>query len=169
MKASGLASLPDVVVVGGDAHQQRVGADGLGGAFGEVAHHERVVVRAGGLEEQPAQQRLRRVGQLEQLERGGEAEEVAQHGERADGHDGRSDGRREGRTHELGRAGQVVVAEQAEDAHHGHADHADQHRRLRELLQPLTAADRHDARQSAEDDVDAQLDASPRRRRRARR
>jgi hypothetical protein len=33
-------------------------------------------------------------------------------------------------------------------------------RRLRELLQPLTAADGHDARQSAEDDVDAQLDGA---------
>ena len=42
--------------------------------------HQRVVVRAGRLQQQPAQQRLRRVGQLEQLVRGRDAEDVAERG-----------------------------------------------------------------------------------------
>ena len=79
-----VGQLADVVVVGRDAGQERIGADRLGGALGEVADHQRVVVRARRLEQQPAQQRLRRVGQLEQLERGGDAEEVAEDRERAD-------------------------------------------------------------------------------------
>ena len=50
--------LADVVVVGRDARQQRVGADRLGGALGQVADHERVVVRAGRLHQQPPEERL---------------------------------------------------------------------------------------------------------------
>ena len=38
--------LADVVVVGRDAGEERVGADRLGGALGEVADHQRVVVGA---------------------------------------------------------------------------------------------------------------------------
>ena len=64
-----VGQLADVVVVGGDAREQRVGADRLGRPLGQVADHQRVVVRAGRLEQQPAQQRLGRIGQLEQLER----------------------------------------------------------------------------------------------------
>ena len=74
--------LADVVVVGRHAGHQRVGADRLGRALGQVADHQRVVVRAGRLDQQPAQERLRRVGQLEQLEDGQDPEHRAERRER---------------------------------------------------------------------------------------
>ena len=47
MNAQRVRQLADVVVVGGDARQQRVGADRLGGPLGQVADHQRVVVGPG--------------------------------------------------------------------------------------------------------------------------
>ena len=85
-----VGQLADVVVVGRDAGDQRIGADRLGGPLGEVADHERVVVRARRLDQQPAQEWLRRVGQLEQLEDRQDPEQVADHREAADRGDGRS-------------------------------------------------------------------------------
>ena len=117
MNASGLRELADVVVVGGDARQQRVRADRLGRALGEVADHQRVVVRARRLEQQPAQQRLRRVGQLEQLERRGDAEDVADDEEGADRRQATADRGRHACAGELGKARDVAVAEQREDRH----------------------------------------------------
>ena len=76
--------LADVVVVGRDAGQQRVGADRLGGPLGEVADHDAVVVRPRRLQQQPAKQPVRRVGELQQLEDGHDPEQVAEHRERAD-------------------------------------------------------------------------------------
>ena len=46
--------LADVVVVGRDAGDQRIGADRLRGALGQVADHQRVVIGAGSLDQQPA-------------------------------------------------------------------------------------------------------------------
>ena len=77
-----VVELADVVVVGGDAGEERVGADRFRGTLGEIADHQRVVVGPGRLGQEPPQERLRRVGQLEQLEHGQDAEEVAEHGER---------------------------------------------------------------------------------------
>ena len=115
------------MVVGRDARQQRIGADRLGGALGEVADHQRVVVRARRLQQQPPQQRLRRVGQLEQLERGGDAEDVAQQREGADRRHGRppaaASERCPGSCEE---AGEVALAEQREDGHDDDVD--DRHR-----------------------------------------
>ena len=65
-----VGQLPDIVVVGGHAGDERVRPDRLGCPLGEVGDHDRVVVRARRLEQEPAEERLRRVGQLEQLERG---------------------------------------------------------------------------------------------------
>ena len=65
-----VVQLADVVVVGGDARDERVGVDGLGRLLREVADHQRVVVRAGRLHEQAPEQGLLRVGELEQLVRG---------------------------------------------------------------------------------------------------
>ena len=76
--------LADVVVVGGDAGEQRVGADRLGRALGEVADHDAVVIRARRLEQQAAQQPVRWVGQLEHLEHGHDPEHVAEDREAAD-------------------------------------------------------------------------------------
>ena len=102
--------LADVVVVRRDAGDQRVGADRLGGPLGQVGDHDRVVVRARRLHQQPAQQWLRRVGQLEELERGQDPEHVAEHGERADGHDRRTRaGGRRGAP-QLEDAGQVALS-----------------------------------------------------------
>ena len=153
-----VGQLADVVVVGGHADQQRIGADRLGCPLAEVADHQRVVVRARRLEQQPAQQRLRRIGQLEQLERGREAEDVAEQRERADRHDGRADGRRDAGAHELQGAGQVVLAEQAEDADDGDVDQGHERRRLDELLEPFTPTHGDHAGQRAQHDVDAELD-----------
>ena len=79
--------LADIVVIGGDAGDQRVGADRLGGALGEVADHQRVVVGPGRLDEQPAKQRLRRVRQLQQLEDGQDPEHRPEDRERTDRRD----------------------------------------------------------------------------------
>ena len=98
MNAERVRELADVVVVGRDAGDQRVGADRLGRALGEVPDHQRVVVRARRLDEQAPQQRLRRIRQLEQLEDGQDPEHRAQDGERADRGDAgprRRGGRRE--------------------------------------------------------------------------
>ena len=45
----GLGDLADVVEVAADAHEQRVGADEVGGALGEVADDDAVVEGAGRL------------------------------------------------------------------------------------------------------------------------
>ena len=117
--------LADVVVVGRDAGQQRVGADRLGGALGEVADHQRVVVRPGRLDEQPAQQRLRRVGQLQQLEHGQDPEHRAEHRERADRGDRRAAGRHRRGEPQLEDAADVAVAEQREHRHDERVDDED--------------------------------------------
>ena len=71
--------LADVVVVGRDPRQQRVGADRLGGALGEIADHDAVVIRPRRLEQEAPQQPIRRVGELQHLEHGHDPEHVAQH------------------------------------------------------------------------------------------
>ena len=72
-----------------------------------------MVVRAGRLEQQPPQQRLRRVGQLEQLERRGDAEDVADDEEGADCRQATADCGRHACAGQLGEAGDVAVTEQA--------------------------------------------------------
>ena len=109
--------LADVVVVRGDAGQQRVGSDRLGRPLGEVADHERVVVGPRRLDEEPAQQRLRGVGQLEQLEHGQDAEQVAEHGERADRHDRRPPAAASAAPKSWRMPVRSRVAEQREDRH----------------------------------------------------
>jgi len=63
----GVAELADVVVVGGRSDQEWIGPDCRRSPLAKVADGERMVVRAGGLDEQAAQQWLRRVGKFEQL------------------------------------------------------------------------------------------------------
>src|SRR5579862_5587736 len=109
--------LADVVVVGRDAGDQRIGADRLGRALGQVPDHQRVVVRARRLDEQPPEQGLGRVCQLEQLEHREQPEDVPEDGEAADGHHGRQ-ARRDGRrADELDDAGDVPLAEERERGH----------------------------------------------------
>ena len=60
--------LADVVVVGADAGEQRVGPDLASAGVGERARHDRVVVRARSPVHQLAQQRCSRIAQLEEAD-----------------------------------------------------------------------------------------------------
>ena len=150
--------LADVVVVGRDAGQQRVGPDRLRRPLREVSDHQRVVVRPGRLDEQPAQQRLRRVGELEQLEHGHDPEQVAEDRERSDRRD-RGSGRRCDRgADELEEAARVVEAEQRERRDDEDVRDGDREPRPDEDLEPVAAADRDDAGEPADEDVRRELE-----------
>ena len=110
--------LADVVVVGRDTRQQRVGADRLRRALGEVADHDAVVVRARRLEQQAAEEAVRRVGQLEELEHGHDPEHVAEDREAAHGQDDRQRGVHEANAAELDHRRQVALFEQPERRDH---------------------------------------------------
>ena len=71
-----LEHLADVVEVGPDPHQQRVGADPLGRRLGDRAHGDRVVVRARAPADQLLQQRVGDVAQLQQADAGDDPERV---------------------------------------------------------------------------------------------
>ena len=151
--------LADVVVVGGDAGHQRVGADGLGRAFGEVADHQRVVVRAGRLDQQAAQQRLRRVGQLQQLEDGQDPEDRAEDRERPDrGHAraGRRGGRREPQLEDAAQVARRRVTRRPR--RRGRSRRTTASDGLDEDLQPVALADGDDAGHAAQEDVGRELE-----------
>ena len=69
--------LADIVVIRADTGQQRVGADGFGGPLGHVADDQGVVIGAGRLQQELAQQRVRGPRDLEQLQRRRHAEQRA--------------------------------------------------------------------------------------------
>ncbi len=69
-----LEHLADVVEIAADADQQRIGADGLRGRFGQGRHRHAVRVRSRGAPHQFLQQRMAAVGQLEQADIGDDAE-----------------------------------------------------------------------------------------------
>ena len=133
--------LADVVVVGRHAGQQRIGSDRLGRALRQIADHQRVVVRARRLDEQPPEQRLGRVRQLEQLEHRQDPEHAAEHGERADGRDRRTRRRQQRRGHQLDHAAGIVQPEESERGDDEDVD--DRHREpgLDEDLESIAAAD----------------------------
>jgi len=64
-KKVGAHDLADVVIVGADARQERIGADRLGGALGHVADDDGVVISAGRLDEKLAKQRVRGARQFQ--------------------------------------------------------------------------------------------------------
>ena len=161
MNADRVRELADVVVVRRDARDQRVGPDRLRGALGEVADHQRVVVRAGRLDQQPAEQRLRRVRQLEQLEHGQQPEHVPEHGERSDRGHRRAARRRGPRPDQLDDARQVPLAEQRERGDDHGLDDEDRGPRLDERLEPVAAPDGEDARKPAEEHVRPELERRP--------
>ena len=72
---AGLEHLADVVEVAAHAHQQRIGADEVGGALRQVADDDAVVEGAGGLVLELAQQRVVELGQLHELQAGRDAEQ----------------------------------------------------------------------------------------------
>ena len=77
--------LADVVVVGADADEQRIGADAVGGALGHVPHEDRVLERAGGLVLEAPEQRVVELRELHQLNARDDAERPAEQDECADG------------------------------------------------------------------------------------
>ncbi len=136
-----VVELADVVVVGRGSREQRVGPDRFRGSLGEIADHQRVVIGPGRLGQEPPQDGLRRVGELEQLEHGQDAEEVAEGGEGADGKDGSAGARRERRAPQLEHTGHVDLAFAQEHEGRDHGDVDDRHReaRLDEHLQAIAA------------------------------
>ena len=155
MNAQRVRQLADVVVVRRHAGDERVGADRLGGPLREVADHQRVVVRPRRLDEEPAQERLRRVGQLEELEDGQDPEQVAEDREAC--RPPRSPSRRRRRAdahHELERSrGCRASPSSANDRDDGALHHEDRDPGLEEDLEAVAAADGDDAGEAAEEDV----------------
>lgn len=76
--------LPDIVVKRTDTAQQAIGADRFGRGFRQVPHHHAVVVRTRGFRQQFSQQRVIRVGQLHQFQRGQDAESDFKKGKQSD-------------------------------------------------------------------------------------
>ena len=72
--------LADVVKKGADAGEQRIGADGVGGVFGELSDDERVVVSAGRLELHAAQQGVVVISEFEQRDVGGALKKRLEYG-----------------------------------------------------------------------------------------
>ena len=158
--------LADVVVVGRDAGEQRRRAPIASAArLGEVPDHQGVVVRARRLDEQPPQERLGRVRELQQLEHGHDPEHGAQDRERADGRDRGAAGGHGRRADELEDALDVLVAEQREHHHDERLDDEHADARLDEHREPVAAADADDARDPAEQHVGRELEPRSSRRR----
>ena len=153
-----VGQLPHIVVVGCHAGKQRIRTNRLGRPLGQVGHHDRVVVRAGRLHEQPAEQLLGWVGQLQQLERREDSEHVAQHRERADrGHRGPTAGRRRGAP-QLQDPGHVALAKEGKRGDHHGVHDRDGDPGLDERVETVASPNRHDAGERAEEDVRRHLD-----------
>ena len=139
--------LADVVVVGGHAGHQRVGADRLGGALGEVADHQRVVVRARASRPAAAGAAAatgwpaRAAGRRSGSRRPSRAPRTARPPRRPS----RAAEARRGEP-QLEDAAQVARAEQREDRDDQRVDDEHRDRRLEEDLEPVAAADRRRCR-----------------------
>ena len=59
--------LANIVIIRAYACQQRICADCAGGGVGQVGHDYGMVIGAGSLQQQPVQQRLIGIGQLQEL------------------------------------------------------------------------------------------------------
>ena len=149
--------LADVVVIGCDTSDERVGADGLRGPFRQVPDHERVVVGAWGFDEQAAQERLRWIGQFQELEDGQDPEHGAEDSERPDRRHTGPHGGHSGPEPQLQNAPQVARTQQREDRDDHGVDDEGRHRRLYEDLQSIALADRQDAGHPTQEDVGRQL------------
>ena len=79
--------LADVVEKGADAGQQGVGADGVGGVFGELSYDQRVVIGAGRFELHTAQQGVVVIGEFEQSDVGGALKKGLEHWKQTDNSD----------------------------------------------------------------------------------
>ena len=70
----GLMNFADVVIIAGDAAEEGIGLDGVGGRFGEGRDAVAVVVRSGRFQRQPPQQGMAGIGQFQQGHARGDAE-----------------------------------------------------------------------------------------------
>ena len=149
--------LADVVVIRRHAGKERIRADRFRRPLGEVADHQRMVIGAGRLDEQPSHERLRRVRQLEQLENRQDPEEVAEDRKAADGRDGRAGRRRKRGTDELEEPTEIMGTEQGERRYDQDVGDGDREPGLDEDLEPIAAANGEDPGEPAEQDVRGQL------------
>ena len=125
MNAKRVRELPDVVVVGGHAGDERIATDRLRGALGQVADHQRVVIGPGRLDQESAQERLRRVREFQELEHREDPEDRTQDGEEPDRRDAGAGcaGRR--RERQFQEPPDVARAEQREDGDDHRVDDED--------------------------------------------
>ena len=75
----GVRGLANVVEEGADAGEQGVGADRVGGVFGELSYDQRVVIGAGRFELHTAQQGVVVIGEFEQCDVGGALKKGLEH------------------------------------------------------------------------------------------
>ena len=153
-----IRQLPHVMVIGCHAGHEWVGPDRLRRAFGQVPDHQRMVVGAGRFDKQPAEEGLRRVPELEELEDRQDPEHRPEDGECPDRRDPGSCGRGGRGEPQLEYAAQVTGAEQREDAHDQRIRHEDRNGRLDEHLEAIAASDRDDPGHPAEKDVRGQFE-----------
>ncbi len=146
------------MVVGRDTGEERIGADRLRRTFGEVADHDAVVIRPGRLEQQPAQQPVRRVGQLEQLEDRHDPEHVAEEREAAGRQGDRQQRVDQRHAAQLEDGDELGLVEQAEGDDNGDVGGGHGHRHPHEGVQPLGARDGEQPRKATGEDVDRQLE-----------
>ncbi|MNL31482.1 hypothetical protein D3C87_1532710 [compost metagenome] len=150
------------MVVSPHPDEQRVGSDRLSGGFAQVSDENRVVIGAGRLHQQVAQERLAGIGQLHELEGGGDAEEAFEIREQADGENRRadaSDPRPEGmRGPEHG----VAARDHADHAGQGRPEEARDQARPGQVRPLADAGHREDGRQggSHADDGGAEAGAA---------
>ena len=110
------------------------------------------------LHQEAPEERLRRVGQLEELERGQDPEHVAEDRERADRYDRRADAGRRRCAPQLDDPGQVALPEQTERRHDQRVDEGDRDAGLDERVEPVAAPDRDDPGGAAEEHVGGHLE-----------
>ena len=87
----GVPHLPDVVVVGPHSGNERIRTDHLRGALGEVPDEQRVMVGAGGPQQELTQQRMVRVAQLAKLEHRGNTEDMPEDRHAGEGEEARAE------------------------------------------------------------------------------
>ncbi len=125
--------LADVVVERAGMDQDRVAVDRLDPGLGQVGDRQRMLEGARRLEGQPAQQRHVGIGQLDQLDRGGDAEEGLEDRHRKGGDRGGQEAADEAAAEveaELGEAAFELAAHRPQGEHRGGVDPADHEGRL---------------------------------------
>ena len=158
LEIQGPLQLADIVEIGAGPGQQLVGIHAFGSSLRQIGHDDAVVIGAGGLDQQPPQQRMIGVAQLHQLGGGGQIEQALH--QRVEGHaeNGRTCGSRAAPDGVSGHIVQGGVGHKAHDQDQGSVDHRRDDTAQQDLLTVGLAA--HDqqhgkaADQRGHDDVD---------------